>query len=492
MPTRTASPTSTNGRDLRAAASAATRSRTLPVVRVRFGRGPMSGVPTAGHGRRRPKLTPARVVSLGFATAIAAGTMLLVLPAASRPGVDTTALQSLFTATSAVCLTGLIVVDTPTHWSGFGQGVILGLIQAGGLGIMTMASLVGLLLANRIGLRARLNAAAEVAASGLGDVRAVIVGVVRMSVLIETVVAALLTARFALGYDEPLPRALWLGVFHSISAFNNAGFALYSANMIDFAADPWICVPLMAAVVLGGIGFPVLFEIGRRLRRRTRGWSLHTKLTVGTTALLLVVGPCAVLLLEWTYTLQGFGVGAKLLVATFQGVMPRTAGFNSVDYAQVDPATLLVTDVLMFIGGGSGGTAGGIKVTTFILLLFVIRAEVRGERSVVIFDRRIDTRVQRQALSVALIGVALVIGPTMVLLAATDFDLNVLLFEVTSAFATVGLSTGITAALPDWGQLILIALMYLGRIGSITLVSALAARERDRRYEVPVERPFIG
>ena len=172
--------------------------------------------------------------------------------------------------------------------------------------------------------------------------------------------------------------------------------------------------------------------------------------------------------------------------------MPRTAGFNSIDYAQADPATLLVTDVLMFIGGGSGGTAGGIKVTTFILLLFVIRAEVRGERSVVIFDRRIDTRVQRQALSVALIGVALVIGPTMVLIAATDFDLDVLLFEVTSAFATVGLSTGITAALPDWGQLILIALMYLGRIGSITLVSALAARERDRRYEVPVERPFIG
>ena len=452
----------------------------------------MSGAPTARLGRRRPKLTPARVVSLGFATAIAVGTMLLLLPAASQPGVDTTALQSLFTATSATCLTGLIVVDTPTHWSGFGQGVILGLIQAGGLGIMTMASLVGLLLANRIGLRARLNAAAEVAASGLGDVRSVIVGVVRMSVLIETVVAALLTARFALGYDEPLPRALWLGVFHSISAFNNAGFALYSANMIDFATDPWICVPLMAAVVLGGIGFPVLFEIGRRLHRRSRGWSLHTKLTVSTTALLLVVGPCAVLLLEWTYTLQDFGVGAKLLVATFQGVMPRTAGFNSVDYAQADPATLLVTDVLMFIGGGSGGTAGGIKVTTFILLLFVIRAEVRGERSVVIFDRRIDTRVQRQALSVALIGVALVIGPTMVLIAATDFDLDVLLFEVTSAFATVGLSTGITAALPDWGQLILIALMYLGRIGSITLVSALAARERDRRYEVPVERPFIG
>ncbi|MBA8962412.1 potassium uptake TrkH family protein [Rhodococcus percolatus] len=443
----------------------------------------------------RVTLTPVRVVALGFAAAIAVGTGLLLLPAATQPGTETGVVDALFTATSAMCLTGLIVVDTPTHWSGFGQGVILGLIQAGGFGIMTMASVVGLMLANRIGLRARLNAAAEVRASGLGDVRSVVVGVVRVSVLIETVTAACLAARFALGYDEPPGRALWLGVFHAISAFNNAGFALYSDNIIGFADDPWICLPLLASVVLGGIGFPVLFEVGRRIRRgrgTSRRWSLHTKLTVTVTAILLVIGPALVLALEWGYTLRGHDLGSKLLVAAFQGIMPRTAGFNSVDYAQMDPATLLVTDVLMFIGGGSGGTAGGIKVTTFALLLFAIVAEVRGERSVVIFDRRIGPRVQRQALAVALIGVALVMVPTIVLLAGTAFDLNVLLFEVTSAFATVGLSTGITAQLPAWGQLILVMLMYLGRIGSITLVSALAARHRDRRYELPEERPFIG
>ncbi|WP_373418949.1 TrkH family potassium uptake protein [Rhodococcus opacus] len=438
-------------------------------------------------------LTPVRVVALGFATAIAVGTGLLLLPAATQPGADTGVIDALFTATSAMCLTGLIVVDTPTHWSGFGQGVILSLIQVGGFGIMTMASLVGLMLANRIGLRARLNAAAEVRASGLGDVRSVVVGVVRVSILIEVVTALCLTVRFAFGYDEPPGRALWLGVFHAISAFNNAGFALYSDNIVGFADDPWICIPLLAAVILGGIGFPVLFEVGRRVRGTTSGrWSLHTRLTVAVTAVLLVAGPVLVLALEWGYTLRDHDLGSKLLVAAFQGIMPRTAGFNSVDYAQMDPATLLVTDVLMFIGGGSGGTAGGIKVTTFALLLFAIVAEVRGDRAVVIFDRRIAPRVQRQALSVALIGVALVMVPTIVLLAGTDFDLNVLLFEVTSAFATVGLSTGITAQLPAWGQLILVLLMYLGRIGSITLVSALAARQRDRRYELPEERPFIG
>ncbi|NKX80091.1 TrkH family potassium uptake protein [Gordonia amicalis] len=445
----------------------------------------------------RAVLTPTRVVALGFAAAIAAGTMLLMLPVATDTGAGASLVDALFTSTSATCLTGLIVTDTPVYWSGFGQGVILALIQIGGLGIMTMASLVGLLLANRIGLKARLNTAAEVRASGLGDVRSVVIGVVRVSLLFEAVIAAALTARFALGYDQTPLRALWLGVFHSISAFNNAGFALYSDNMIGFAEDPWICLPLMIAVIAGGLGFPVLFEIGRRVRKNrssydSRRWSLHTRLTIVMTAILLAAGFGSVLALEWFGTLQHHGLGSKLLIAAFQGVMPRTAGFNSVDYAQMDDATLLITDVLMFIGGGSGGTAGGIKVTTFAVLLVVIIAEVRGEKSVTVFDRRIDPRLQRQALTVAAIGIALVVVPTVLLLAGTTFDLNALLFEVTSAFATVGLSTGITAALPHWGQLLLIVLMYLGRIGPITLVSALAARQRSRRYELPTERPFIG
>ncbi|MDI9894044.1 potassium transporter TrkG [Rhodococcus sp. IEGM 1381] len=437
-------------------------------------------------------------MAAGFALAMVVGAGVLMIPAATMPGYDTDFLQALFTSTSAVSLTGLIVVDTPVYWSGFGQGVILGLIQIGGFGIMTIASLVGLVLADRIGLRGRLNAAAEVRTSGLGDVRSVIVGVFRTSLIIESVIALCLAARFFVGYDEPFGRSLWLGVFHSVSAFNNAGFALFSDNMIGFATDPWICVPLLIAVVSGGIGFPVLFEIARHVRSRTRGvrsrkrWSLHTRMTLSATGVLLVLGPTVVLLFEWSRTLGGFGFWDKMLVATFQGIMPRTAGFNSVDYADVDNATLLITDVLMFIGGGSGGTAGGIKVTTFALLLFVILAEIRGDREVAVFGRRIDARVQRQALTVALIGVALVLAPVVALLAGTNFDLDVLLFEVVSAFATVGLSTGITAQLPGWGQVVLIVLMYLGRVGSITLVSALAARDRGRRYTLPTERPFIG
>ncbi|WP_010540982.1 potassium transporter TrkG [Dietzia alimentaria] len=456
-------------------------------------------VPSAAPRRLldRLTLTPVRVVALSFAAAIIVGTALLLLPAAAAPGQSTTVTSALFTATSAVSLTGLIVEDTPVHWSGFGHGVIVALIQVGGLGIMTLASLVGLLLANRIGLKARMNTTAEARTSDIGNVRDVVLGVVRLSLGIEALIAVALTARFAVGYDEPLPRAVWLGVFHAVSAFNNAGFALYSNNMVGFATDPWICVPLMTAVVLGGIGFPVLFEVGRRLRPAARGrgwrrWSLHTRLVVGTTAGLIVTGFSSVLALEWRHTLQGFGVADKLLVAAFQGIMPRTAGFNSVDYAQMDEATLLVTDVLMFIGGGSGGTAGGIKVTTFAVLLFIILAEVRGEKSVRILDRRIDTRVQRQALAIVLIGVGLVISSTIVLIAGTPFGLNELLFEVTSAFATAGLSTGITAQLPHWGQWVLILLMYLGRIGPITMVTALAARQRIRRYDLPTERPLIG
>lgn len=439
-------------------------------------------------------LTPTRIVALSFAVAIVIGSGLLMLPAARADDIPTGVIDALFTATSAICLTGLIIVDTPSHWSSFGEVVILVLIQIGGLGIMTMASLVGLLLADRIGLRARLNTSVEARSTGgIGDVRTVVLGVVKVSLVLEALTAAALALRFGIGYGESAQHAIWLGVFHSVSAFNNAGFALFADNMIGFAGDPWICLPLIAAVIAGGVGFPVLFEIRRHLRRRRPPrWTVHTRLTLLTTALLLVGGTAAVLILEWQHTLAGFSVGDRLLVAFFQGAMPRSAGFNSVDYAEMDPATLLVTNVLMFIGGGSGSTAGGIKVTTFALLLFVIAAEVRGESKVTIFDRTMDTRVQRQALSVALLAVALVMVPTIVLLAGTSFDLDQILFEVVSASATAGLSVGLAPQLPQWGQVLLVLLMYVGRIGSITLVSALAARTRTRRFTYPEERPLIG
>ncbi|WHT20250.1 potassium transporter TrkG [Crossiella sp. CA-258035] len=438
---------------------------------------------------------PARLVVLAFGAVTVLGTILLALPIAAANGAATNLVSALFTAVSAICVTGLIVVDTPTHWSSFGEVVILALIQVGGFGIMTLASLLTLLVSRRIGLRLQLTAQAETKALGLGDVRKVIGGVIVVGLAIEIVVAALLALRFATGYDEPLGRALYLGIFHAISAYNNAGFALYTDSLVGFATDPLVCLPILFAVIAGGLGYPVLFEVGRRcLRRGRHRWSLHTKITVPVYFALLVIGAAAVLAFEWgnTATLGKLDLHHKLLVGLFHGVMPRTAGFNSLDVSQLEPATLLINDILMFIGGGSAGTAGGIKVTTFALLAYVILAEIRGEPTVHLMGRRLSAAVQRQALTVALLGVGAVTAATVVLLSITSFPLDDVLFEVTSAFGTVGLSTGITAQLPVTGQLVLIALMIIGRLGPITLASALALRERARRYELPEERPIVG
>lgn len=434
------------------------------------------------------------MVVAGFALGALAGTTLLMLPVATTDGAGTGVVPAVFTAVSALCVTGLVVVDTPTHWSTFGEVVILGLIQAGGLGVMSMASLLALLVSRRLGLRLQLTAQVETKSLGLGEVRQVLARIVTMSLAFEAATAAVLTARFATAYDEAPGRAAYLGVFHSVSAFNNAGFALYSDNLMGFATDPLVCLPIMVAVVAGGIGFPVLFEMVRHARHRVRRWSLHTRITLLVYGALLVLGTVAVTALEWGNpgTLGPLGAAQKLLVGTFHGVVPRTAGFNSVDVGQLYPSTLLVNDVLMFIGGGSAGTAGGIKVTTFALLGFVILAEIRGEPTVHVMGRRLAGELQRLAMTVALLGVGAVMAATITLLAMTRFALDDVLFEVCSAFGTVGMSTGITAQLPVAGQLLLVALMFVGRLGPITLASALALRERERRYELPEERPIVG
>ncbi|OKJ19613.1 ATPase [Streptomyces sp. CB00316] len=433
------------------------------------------------------------MVVAGFATAVLAGTGLLMLPAAKAGPGGAGVLEALFTSTSAVCVTGLIVVDTPAYWSGFGQAVVLGLIQVGGFGIMTFASLLVLLVSHRIGLKARMSAAAETKTLGIGDVRSVVTGVVKVSLLLEAVTALALALRFAIAYDEPWPRAAWLGVFHSVSAFNNAGFALYSDNLMSFVTDPWICLPIAAAVIAGGLGFPVLFELRRRFRK-PRGWSLHTKIVLWATGVFLVGGSVFITVIEWSNpaTLGPLDTPGKLLAGFFQGVMPRTAGFNSIDTSQMNPASWLGTDVLMFIGGASAGTAGGIKVTTFAVLFFVIYAEIRGEGAVNIFHRRLHGDLQRQALTVVLLSVAAVAITTVTFMVFSDHTLDESLFEVTSAFATVGLSTGITADLAPGLQLLLIALMFIGRLGPITVASALALRTRHRLYDLPEERPIIG
>lgn len=440
---------------------------------------------------------PARAVVVGFAAAILLGTVLLRLPVAHEVGVGTDIVTALFTATSAVCVTGLVVVDTATHWSVFGEVVILALIQVGGIGIMTLSALLALLVTRRIGLRMQLRTQNESHAPALSDARSVVRNVVLISLGIEIVVSGALAARFTAYTPDP-GRALWLGVFHGISAFNNAGFGLYSDSLVRFVGDPWIQVPIVVAVVLGGIGFPVLFEIGRRLRVRRRRVrrraSLHVRLTVLTYGVLLVVGVAGITALEWrnAATLGPLSVPGKLLAGLTSGVMPRTAGFNVVDVGGFTPATLLVHDVLMIIGGGSAGTAGGIKVTTLAVLAGAVLAEARGEPTIHLLGRRVPAETVRQALVVSALAVTLVVTGALTLLLVTGLPLDSVLFETVSAIGTVGLSTGITADLPPEGKLVLVALMFLGRLGPITLASALALRDRPRRYERAEERPVIG
>jgi Trk-type K+ transport system membrane component len=436
---------------------------------------------------------PARLVVLGFAAAVLVGSAMLTLPFATESGAGAPLMTAVFTATSAVCVTGLVVVDTGTYWSGFGEAVILLLIQIGGFGIMTLASLLGLLVAGRLRMRLQLGTQAETKALGVGQVRRVVLGVLRITLIVELLVAAALTWRFADGYGLGWSRAIHLGVFHSVSAFNNAGFGLYADSLMRFVGDPLICLPIVAAIIVGGLGFPVLFELRRELRTPRR-WSIHTKITVAMTVTLLAGGGLAIGLAEWTNkaTLGPLGLADKLLASLVTAVMPRTAGFNSLDVAQMRDVTLVVNDVLMFIGGGSAGTAGGIKVTTFAVLGFVILAEIRGEPSVHALGRKLPAGVQRQALTIVLLSVAAIAMSTIALLALTPFPLEVVLFETTSAFATVGLSTGITAQVGTAGHAILILLMFIGRLGPITAVTALALRERTRRYELPEERPVVG
>ncbi|MFH5923392.1 TrkH family potassium uptake protein [Roseomonas xinghualingensis] len=436
---------------------------------------------------------PARLVPLAFLLAIVAGTAVLMLPISRAGAGGAPFLTALFTATSAVSITGLSVVDTATYWSGFGQAAILAMIQLGGLGIMSGATLLGLLVARRMRLSTRLVAQAETRSLALGDVTSVLRLVLLVTISAELVTAVALTLRLHHAYGEPWLEAAWNGLFLAISAFCNAGFSVYPDSTVKFAPDWLILGPIMVAVILGSIGFPVLHELRRNPLQPVK-WSVHTKITLLGSAVLLLVGLLATLAYEWNNpaTLGALDPADKLLASAFHSAMTRSGGLNSLDIGQMRPETLVISDALMLIGGGSASTAGGIKVTTFLVLGLVIWAEIRGEPDVTAFRRRISPDVQRQALTVVLLAVSIVGIATLLLLSITDFSQQQILFEVISAFATVGLSTGITASLPPSGQFILVVLMFLGRVGTITVATGLALRSRQSPYRYPEERPIVG
>lgn len=444
--------------------------------------------------RRRSLLAhPARYVVTGFLAVIASGTVALMLPWSTQADEQTSLLQAAFTATSAVCVTGLAVVDTGTHWSGLGQLVILVLVQVGGLGFMTVSSLLVLLVSRRLGLRRRLVTNTERESLSLGDLREVLIGVGIITLTVQLAVAAVLSAEFWWRHGMPADTAVWGGVFHSVTAFNNAGFSLYRDNLMGFSADWFVLVPVMAAVIIGGLGFPVLVDLHRE-RGRWRRLSMHSKVTLSGTAALLVLGIVLLCTLEWRNpgTLGPMPVGDKMLNGTFAAVTPRTAGFNSIDVAAMRPESLLATIGLMFVGAGSAGTSGGIKVSTFAILALIIWSQLRGDSDVNGFHRRIPESTQRRAMTVALLAIALVVTATGILLVSAETGIGDALFETVSAFGTVGLSTGITPTLPAVDQVALMALMLIGRVGPVTLGAALVLRARPSRYRLPEEGPLIG
>ena len=437
---------------------------------------------------------PGRIVPVLFSTLLTIGTVALCLPisrtnAEQAPNV----LAAAFTAVSASCVTGLSVVDTATHWSTFGQVVIMLLIQVGGFGIMTMATLLAILVGGGLGLSQRLIAQGETHASSMGNVKAILRTVGVTVLVTELSIALVLAIRFYVGYGYSVGASLWQGLFHSISAFNNAGFALYSDNLTGFNQDIWIIGPICAAIVAGGLGFPVFYELYRRWRTPDK-WTVHARVTILGYFSLLVIGCVGFAVSEWNNpnTIGPMSVWGKTINALIGGITPRTAGFNAIDYGKVNHETLALDDALMFIGGGSAGTAGGIKVGTFILLAFVIWNEIRGERDVVVGNRRVPSDTLRQAVTVVLLAIGVVALGTFSLLILTDHSLDLVAFEAISAFGTVGLSTGITATLPGAAQLVLMGLMYVGRIGTVTTATALALNTRHRHYRMPEERPIIG
>jgi Trk-type K+ transport system membrane component len=429
---------------------------------------------------------------LGLVITISIGLGLLLLPAAVQGPQAAGFRVALFTAVSASCATGMTVVDTGTTWSGFGQGVILTLVEVGGLGMMITATLLGAIAASRLGLHSRLTGLSTSGKVDLIMVRRVVLGSTLIALTVQILIFVILTLRLWLSYDYSLGRAAHYGLFHAISAFNNAGFSLWPDNVAGFSHDALVLIPLLLAVVLGGLGYPVLIEAMRV--RPLRRWSVHTRLTLVFTGVLIVVGPAAVLISEWRNpgTMTDLSTSSRILTGVFDGIAPRSSAFHTIDYAQADASTLLVMDLLMVIGAGSGGTAGGMKVTTVAVIILAVMAEIRGRPDIDVFDRRLTSGVLRQALAVSGLAAAVIGVFVLTLLEMTGDRLGEVLFDVSSAFGSVGLTTGVTRDLPPAGQYLMIAVMIIGRVGPIAVATSLALRPASRAFRNPESRPILG
>ena len=444
-------------------------------------------------------MTVSRTICTGFLALIAVGTVLLLLPFSTASGDWNSPLVALFTATSAVCVTGLIVVDTGTYFSSFGQGVVLTLIQLGGLGYMTATTLLLLLVGRRLCLKDRLAIQQAMETAELANVNKLLISIISMTLIFELTGAFFLMPTFRA--DFGFGRSLWLSIFHSISAFNNAGFSLFSDSLVQYAESAWPMAVISGLIILGGIGYQVIMEAFMWGRDRLKGrkerkvFSLHFRIVATTTLVLLLIGTVGFFLIEYDNpeTLAGKSFGIKFLLAGFQSVVMRTAGFNSIDIGGMETSALFVAIALMFVGASPGSTGGGIKTTTVRILLVSTLAALRNKEEVNCYQRQIPTARILKALAVVVASaISIVIITTCISVSDPNLAFINILFESVSAFATVGLSTGITADLSTLGQLFIIATMYIGRVGILLLISALLGDPSPSTIHFPEEDLLTG
>lgn len=440
-------------------------------------------------------LTYPQMIALGYFLVIALGTLLLLLPAASRDNVSPGLLNALFTATTATCVTGLVVLDTYTQWSLFGQLIILLLIQVGGLGFMTTITMFSFILKRRIGLKERGLLRDTVNTMYIGGIVRLTKEILLGSLIFEGFGAILLSIRFI--PQMGLAEGIYNGIFHSVSAFCNAGIDLMGkygeySSLTTFSEDAVVSLTIIVLIIIGGIGFFVWDDIARN-RHQFRKYQLHTKIVLTTTAILIIAGSVIFFMLERTNALSRMTVGEKIIASVFAAVTPRTAGFNTVDITVMTSVTKLLTMILMFIGGSPGSTAGGIKTITAAVILISLWSSLRNTKSENVFGRRLEDNALKRASAVVTVNLVLTLSAALLICASNaTLSLSDVMFEVLSAIGTVGLSTGITSDLNVFARIVIIMLMYSGRVGSLSFALLFTEHRTLSFVQNPVEKINIG
>ena len=440
------------------------------------------------------KMSHVQIIALGFFLIIMTGTILLMLPVSTKNGQGAGILEALFTATSASCVTGLVVQDTSTYWSGFGQAVILTMIQIGGLGFMTIATMFFMLLRKRVHLRGRELLTESISVSQVGGIMRLAKKILIGTFLIEGVGALLLMIRFVPLYGK---QGIWMSVFHSVSAFCNGGFDLMGqhtgvySSLTAFVDDWLVNLVIMALIVIGGVGF-VVWDDMLTYKFKIKRYHLHSKIVLFMTAVLIFGGALVFLIVERNATGAGLSFGNQILAALFDSVTARTAGFNTVDTAALSDAGKLLTIALMFIGGSPGSTAGGVKTTTIMVLMLYSFSYMRKDRSTSVFGRSLEEDALRKASAVFFTNLMLALGVTILISSIQTLPMLDILFEAFSAIGTVGMSTGLTRDLNNISRVLIIFLMYCGRVGSLSFANALAGKRKTAPVKDAVEKITIG